>query len=88
MNGIRKWFNLKWLMVAVAALLTVLVATHVPQEVMPKSLDVHLLDKIEHVVAYGAVAFLFSSVVAPHARGGGGRGSPVGRGRRSERWTK
>jgi len=59
MNLIRTWFDVRWLTAAVVALFVVLVSTHIPQEMMPKSLQVHLLDKVEHVVAYGMLAFLF-----------------------------
>lgn len=59
MNLIRTRFEVRWLTVAVAALLTVLTLTHIPQEMMPKPLQVHLLDKAEHTVAYGILAFLF-----------------------------
>lgn len=59
MNSIRIWFDVRWLMAAVAALLVVLTLTHIPQEMMPKPLSVHLLDKAEHAVAYGVLAFLF-----------------------------
>jgi VanZ family protein len=37
----------------------VLVATHIPQEVMPKVLNRHLLDKVEHMGAYGLITILF-----------------------------
>jgi VanZ family protein len=59
MNRIRRWFDARWLVPATASLLVLLVLTHIPQELMPRSLQVHLIDKIEHMVAYGAVALLF-----------------------------
>lgn len=59
MNSIRTWFNVRWLTAAVVALLVVLTLTHIPQEMMPKSLSVHLLDKAEHLAAYGLLALLF-----------------------------
>ena len=59
MSLIRTWFDVRWLTVAVVALFVVLGLPHIPQEMMPKSLQVHLLDKVEHVVAYGMLAFLF-----------------------------
>ena len=59
MDWIRTWFDVRWLTAAVVALLVVLVSTHIPQEMMPQALQVHLLDKVEHVVAYGTLALLF-----------------------------
>ena len=59
MSALRTWFDGRWLAVAMAALVVLLALTHIPQEMMPKALDAHLLDKVEHVVAYGVVAFLF-----------------------------
>ena len=59
MNSIRTWFDVRWLRGAVAALLFVLTLTHIPQEMMPESLSVHLLDKAEHFAAYGVLTLLF-----------------------------
>ncbi len=52
-------FEPRRLAVAVAVTLAMLVTTHIPQQMMPPSLDVALLDKLEHVLAYGAVVFLW-----------------------------
>lgn len=52
-------FNIKWLTIAVTFTATVLFVTHIPQEIMPERLQVRGLDKIEHIVAYGVITFLF-----------------------------
>ena len=59
MNRIWIWFDPRWLAAATASLFVLLVLTHIPQEMMPRPLQVRLIDKIEHMVAYGVVAFLF-----------------------------
>lgn len=58
MNMIRRRFDPRWLTAAIASLLVLLVLTHIPQEMMPRTLQVRLIDKVEHIAAYGAVAFL------------------------------
>jgi VanZ family protein len=57
MRRIAGSFDRKWLVTTGVATLAVLGATHIPQEMMPKALSVHMLDKVEHVTAYGTVAF-------------------------------
>ncbi|MBC8468992.1 MAG: VanZ family protein [Planctomycetes bacterium] len=52
-------FNLKRLTIATVFTAIVVLVTHIPQEIMPKRLQVSGLDKIEHIVAYGAITFLF-----------------------------
>lgn len=52
-------FNLKWLTIATLFTAAVVFVTHVPQDVMPELLQVNGLDKIEHIVAYGAITILF-----------------------------
>ena len=59
MNRIRRWFDPRWLVAATASLLVLLVLTHIPQEMMPRPLQVRLIDKVEHIAAYGIVTFLF-----------------------------
>jgi len=51
------WFDRKWLAATGIAALAVLAATHIPQEMMPKELQVRMLDKVEHAVSYGVIAF-------------------------------
>jgi VanZ family protein len=52
-------FNLKRLTIATVFTAIVVLVTHIPQEIMPKRLQISGLDKIEHIVAYGAITFLF-----------------------------
>ena len=52
-------FNIKWLIIAVFSTVILVFFTHLPQDVMPDRLQVSGLDKLEHVVAYGAIALLF-----------------------------
>jgi len=53
------YFNLKWLTIAILFAAIVVLVTHIPQEIMPERLQVSGLDKVEHIVAYGAITFLF-----------------------------
>lgn len=52
-------FNIKWLTIAILFTAVVILLTHIPHDVMPERLQVSGLDKIEHIVAYGAITFLF-----------------------------
>ena len=52
-------FNLKRLTIATLFTAIVVFVTHIPQDVMPELLQVSGLDKIEHIVAYGVITFLF-----------------------------
>jgi len=52
-------FNIKSLITAILFTVAVLVFTHLPQETMPSSLQKDGVDKIEHVLAYGVITFLF-----------------------------
>ena len=52
-------FNIKRLTIAILFVAAVLLLTHLPQEVMPERLQISGLDKIEHVLAYGAITILF-----------------------------
>jgi len=58
-NGMQFRFRRKWFIASLASLALVLMLTHVPQEAMPRVLQRHMLDKVEHVVAYGLIAVLF-----------------------------
>ncbi len=53
------YFNLKWLTIATLFTTTIVLITHIPQEIMPERLQISGLDKIEHIVAYGAITFSF-----------------------------
>ncbi len=55
----NRYFNIKWLIVAVTFTAIVVFLTHIPQEVMPSRLQVIGLDKLAHVLAYGVITFLF-----------------------------
>jgi VanZ family protein len=53
------YFNLKWLTIATLVTATIVLITHIPQEIMPERLQISGLDKIEHIVAYGVITFSF-----------------------------
>ena len=38
---------------------TIFIFTHLPQDVLPNTLRKHGFDKLEHVLAYGVMTFLF-----------------------------
>lgn len=67
---IEKYFNTRLLTAATLATVTVLVLTHIPQSMMPSSLGGDWIDKIEHVVAYAIIVYLFliSLRAAPSVR--------------------
>ena len=56
---LNNYFDIKWLVFAVAFTAIVLLFTHIPQEFVPSQLQKSGLDKLYHVVAYGAITFLF-----------------------------
>ena len=56
---IENHFNTKSLKNAILVTVVVLVLTHIPQAMMPSSLGEDGIDKLEHVVAYGVIAYLF-----------------------------
>jgi VanZ family protein len=55
----RSCFHPRWLLLTLLAAGIVLGLTHIPGERMPRALQVHYLDKAEHVVAYGVIAGFF-----------------------------
>ena len=59
MLKLDNYFDIKWLVLAVTFTAIVLLFTHIPQESIPSQLLESGLDKIYHVVAYGAITFLF-----------------------------
>jgi VanZ family protein len=67
MRNIGRLFDLKWLVAAVAAMLFVLAMTHIPQERMPRYLQEHSLDKVEHIFSYGLITLLYLLSVKPKA---------------------
>ena len=58
-NRMQRRFRRRWFIASLLSLVVVLMLTHVPQDVMPRALNRHMLDKAEHVVAYGLIAVLF-----------------------------
>lgn len=59
MPKLENYFNVKWLVIAVAFTAIILLLTHIPKEAMPPRLQENSYDKLHHVVAYGAITFLF-----------------------------
>lgn len=59
MQKLINYFDHKWLILAVSFTAVVLICTHIPQELMPSQLQKSGLDKLEHIVAYGTITFLF-----------------------------
>ena len=59
MLKLDNYFDTKWLVLAVTFTAIVLILTHIPQQLMPSQLSESGLDKLQHVVAYGAITFLF-----------------------------
>ena len=59
MLKLDNYFDIKWLVLAVTFTTIVLLFTHIPQESIPSQLLESGLDKLYHVVAYGAITFLF-----------------------------
>ena len=53
------YFNIKWLATAILFTAAVLIFTHLPQEAMPSPLQKDGVDKLQHVLAYGVITFLF-----------------------------
>jgi VanZ family protein len=52
-------FNVKWLTAATFFTIGVVGLTHLPDESVPDQLRLGGLDKLEHIVAYGMITFLF-----------------------------
>ncbi len=52
-------FRIRLLTTAILFTAAVLVFTHLPQETMPSALQKDGVDKLEHVLAYGVITFLF-----------------------------
>jgi len=58
-NTWKSGFYLGWVFVTLCAVAVVLGLTHIPGEDMPPILEVHDLDKLEHLAAYGLIASFF-----------------------------
>ena len=59
MPKFHNYFDIKWLVIAVAFTAIILLLTHIPKEAIPPRLQENSHDKFHHVVAYGAITFLF-----------------------------
>ncbi len=59
MPKLNNYFNIKWLVLAVTFTAIVLILTHIPKEAIPSQLQENSPDKLQHVVAYGTITFLF-----------------------------
>ena len=59
MPKFNNYFDIKWLVIAVAFTAIVLLLTHIPKEAMPPRLQENSYDKLHHVAAYGGITFLF-----------------------------
>ena len=59
MLKLDNYFDIKWLVFAVTFTAIVLIFTHIPQEFVPSQLHKSGLDKLYHIVTYGAITFLF-----------------------------
>ncbi len=55
----KSCFHPRWLMLTLLVAAGVLGLTHIPGQSIPRVLQVHYLDKAEHVVAYGLMAEFF-----------------------------
>ena len=74
-NRMQSRFRRRWLAAFLLCLIVVLTLTHIPRDALPRMLQRSMLDKAEHVVAYGMIAMLFLlSLRGPRAsRPAGGR---------------
>ena len=55
----KSCFRPRWLKLSLLVAVVVLGLTHIPGERMPRALQVHYLDKAEHIAAYGLIAGFF-----------------------------
>jgi hypothetical protein len=55
----KSGFRPRWLMLTLLVAGVVLGLTHIPGQSIPRVLQAHYLDKVEHVVAYGFIAGFF-----------------------------
>ena len=55
----KSCFRPRWLMLTLLVAVAVLGLTHIPGQRIPRVLQAHYLDKVEHVVAYGLIAGFF-----------------------------
>ena len=55
----ESYFNIKSLKTAIFVTALFFVLTHLPQHMIPSTLQIDGIDKLEHVLAYGVITFLF-----------------------------
>jgi len=55
----KSHFRPRWVLVTVSITVCVLALTHIPGEDVPRVLQAHGLDKVEHITAYGLIAGSF-----------------------------
>jgi VanZ family protein len=58
-NGTQRRFRRRWLIASLLSLTVVLLLTHIPQDAIPRVLQRRVLDKVEHIGAYGLIATFF-----------------------------
>ncbi len=58
-NRLQSRFHRRRLAASLLCMMFVLTLTHIPHDALPKVLQENMLDKVEHVTAYGLVALLF-----------------------------
>ncbi len=57
---IIKFFNCKWLILAIVTTIFIMFLTHLPQRVVPQKLEENSLDKFQHIVAYGIITLFYA----------------------------
>ena len=55
---LQKYFKVEWLILSVTLIITIILFTHIPQQLMPSQFQEGIFDKFFHVLAYGSIAFL------------------------------
>lgn len=59
MLKLNNYFEIKRLILVITFTAIVILCTHIPQQFMPSQLQKSGLDKLQHIIAYGAITFLF-----------------------------
>ena len=58
MLKLNNYFDIKWFILTVTFTAITILFTHIPQEFIPSQLQKSDFDKLQHIVAYGAITFL------------------------------
>jgi hypothetical protein len=58
-STLKSCFRPRWMFLTLLVASCVLILTHIPPEDIPPILQVHIPDKVEHLVAYGLIAGFF-----------------------------